>query len=224
MPAKVDLNGMVFGRLTVLSFAGHLIEGTKQRKRRLWCCQCECGKTVNVPTSNLTSGNSTSCGCMRFGGKPGNPTHGQSRTFEHRVWKGMRQRCLNPLNAVYRDYGGRGIRICERWDSFENFLADMGPVPGPKHSIERKDPNGNYEPDNCVWLPKRRQSRNRRDTIRLAFNGETKPLIEWAEHLGLSYKALRARRDRGWTDEQILTTPVHTVSTRPRDSLGCFTS
>jgi hypothetical protein len=203
---KLDLVGKQFGYLTVMKFVGSRVIGGISR--RLWQCQCDCGSIVEITSGNLGSGNSTSCGCMKFGGRPGNPTHGKSGTLEHRIWKEMRKRCNNPKSSIYHHYGGRGIRICKRWDNFENFLADMGPAPGADYSIERKNVNRNYCPSNCRWIPRKSQSRNRRDTIRLTLKGETRALVDWADHLGFPVTALKARYYRNWSDERILTTPI----------------
>ena len=213
MVKSIDLTDCVFGRLTVVKFDVSRKYG--KISRRFWLCRCECGNTVSVWSGNLQSGNSKSCGCGRDDAARMNQrTHGLSNTFEHRIWKNMRRRCNAPTCRIYKHYGGRGIRVCERWDSFENFLADMGDAPSRDYSLERKDPDGHYCPENCIWIPKRKQSRNRRDTIRLTLNGETRALVEWSEHLGVSYNALRARHARGWDDERILVTPVRQFNRR----------
>lgn len=120
-------------------------------------------------------------------------THGMAHTTEYNIWISMRDRCCNCKDEHFPDYGGRGIRVCERWRKFENFYADMGPRPSTGHSIERKDNDGNYEPSNCVWATKKEQARNKRTTVRITFDGQTRPLAEWAEFLGLNYDLLRQR-------------------------------
>jgi hypothetical protein len=209
MPAVKSLVGRVFGRLTVLGPTGEI---GPRGGAWYWTCRCECGTETVVYRSNLETGNTISCGCARVDAASVNQkTHGKSGTPEHRAWKSMRQRCLNPKNRLYKYWGGRGITICKRWGKFENFLADMGPIPGPGYSLEREKVNGNYCKANCKWIPRTKQSRNRRDSTRLTLNGVTRCLADWADHLGVSYQLLRGRvsqrRDSGWTDEQILTTP-----------------
>lgn len=111
-------------------------------------------------------------------------------------------------------YGGRGITVCDRWMKFENFISDVGPRPSPRHTIDRIDSNGNYEPSNCKWSTWKEQENNRSDTVWLEFNGDKKTMKQWAEHLGLSYMALWHRRNQGWTVERMLSQPVQARSKR----------
>jgi len=128
----------------------------------------------------------------------------------YNVWRAMRQRCLNKTSTNYPNYGGRGISICQRWDEFENFLADMGDRPSG-HSLERIDNNGPYAPDNCRWATKRDQQRNRRDVRPLTFQGRTMLMTDWAQAVGIKFNTIQARLDvYGWSVERAL-------STKPRD-------
>lgn len=126
----------------------------------------------------------------------------------------MRQRCLNPNNSRYSEWGGRGITVCERWASFDNFLADMGEVPSPQHTLDRLDPDGNYEPDNCRWATRSEQQRNRRDSRKLTFKERTQSIYDWAEETGLPAYVIRNRTKAGWPVEAILTTPLKSESSR----------
>lgn len=133
--------------------------------------------------------------------------HGLYRSPEYYVWDAMIQRCTNPNAKTYRYYGERGITVCERWRKFENFYADMGPRPTPKHEIDRFPNNdGGYEPGNVRWATRKEQSNNRRDNRLLTLNGETKTMQQWCDTLELNYKTVSERiRRYGWTTEQALT-------------------
>lgn len=129
---------------------------------------------------------------------------------EYRVWNKMKDRCYNKDSMNYRNYGGRGISICEKWlTSFENFINDMGLRPSSKHSIERINNDGNYEPQNCKWATKKEQSYNRRDNVNLNYNGRTQCLTKWAKEFGLSIETLRRRLNSGTPIETALTAPLY---------------
>jgi hypothetical protein len=161
MSAPLELRGKRFGRLLVLERA------ESRAGRTFWSVACDCGARKHVTGSNLVRGLSTSCGCLTMERVlEATVTHGHKAgggaTPEYTSWAQMKARCRNPQNARYRDYGGRGVKVCQRWLSFENFLADMGPKPSRHHSIDRLDNDGDYEPENCRWATAQEQGRNTR--------------------------------------------------------------
>lgn len=156
MSRLIEMTGRKFGMLMVLGRAARAGAGTDA----WWLCRCECGQTVAACGSQLRRSVKTSCGCSRF-------KHGQAnQTPEYHAWEGMKQRCLNPSNAGYERYGGRGITVCDRWMEFGNFYVDMGSRPGPEYSIDRINVYGNYEPGNCRWATPLEQQRNTRQAVR----------------------------------------------------------
>lgn len=172
-----------YNRLTILK--------EEAGKRTMVFCRCDCGTEKWYRKDNVTNGHTKSCGCFKRERSPViNRTHGMSRTRTSKSWEGMRQRCNNSNNADFPRYGGRGIRVCERWDeSFDNFFADMGECPAGM-SIERIDNDGNYEPGNCRWASKREQASNRRTSRFVTAHGMTLTIKEWATLLGLAYVPL----------------------------------
>jgi hypothetical protein len=149
--------------------------------------------------------------------------HGVTHSPEHRSWLSMMTRCLwsGPERPDYALYQGKGITVCERWLDFANFLADMGPKPTPKHTLDRIDSDGNYEPNNCKWSTAREQARNwKRRNFRIAFRGESLLTSEWAERIGITRESLRDRLNGGWSVERALTTPA--IRERDRHIDGTF--
>lgn len=126
---------------------------------------------------------------------------------EYRAWRNMRQRCLNPKVPNYHRYGGRGIKICKEWDSFDRFLEDMGLKPSPDRSIERRNNNGDYEPSNCYWASRDDQENNKERSVRITYKGKTKTLTQWARELGLNYELVRTRWRYGWEPQAIFEAP-----------------
>lgn len=168
-----DLSGEKFNRLTVLKFS------RRRGANYLWECLCECGAKSIVDGFRLKTGRIKSCGCLKC-------SKTKTKKNSYRSWYCMVERCTNKENIGYQDYGGRGILVCHRWLIFENFYEDMGNRPSLKHSIERKDTNGNYEPSNCIWATPSEQSRNKRNNIWLEFGGERMVLKDWADRLKVS--------------------------------------
>lgn len=194
----IDITGQKFERLTAIEVAG-----SKKGEGVLWRCKCDCGGEVTVTAKKLRNGNTKSCGCIAkellIERNKSGATHGMTKTPIFTVWINMQQRCMNPNHKSYKDYGGRGIEVCNRWlESFENFLADMGEAPEGM-SIERNDVDGNYEPGNCRWATSEEQGNNRRTNRFVVHEGKTQTIAQWAEELGMSRQALRYRLDHGWS-------------------------
>lgn len=197
----LDLSGQRFGKWTVLSLS-------RPGKLSMWLCCCDCGAERAVMTSNLRSGRSKSCGkgdCFsRSTLRHGCARHG-AVDREYANWQGMLARCRNPNHSRFNSYGGRGITVCERWQVFENFVADMGPRPDGA-TIDRIDNDGNYEPGNCRWATLLEQRLNNRHVVWLENGGERMPLKHWAQRLGINPASLAGRLRRGWPLEKALTT------------------
>ena len=183
-------------------------------------CRCECGTEKWILEEHVKNGHTRSCGCVRKQTsserryKHGDTVAGKGSgkrkcSVEYNTWSGMKERCYNAASKYYKYYGGRGIELCPRWlESFNNFLADMGRRPSPKHSIDRIDNDGNYEPGNCHWATRLEQAANKRSTRKLTLNGETHHLRDWSSVTGIKRATISNRLFSGWTVEEALTTPV----------------
>lgn len=189
-----DLTSKTFGRLSVIE------RSPSKSGRTMWDCICSCGNSKTVRSEHLTNGRTESCGCIK---KEQMVKHGMSRTPTYKSWQAMKDRCLNPLNAQYKDYGGRGITICDQWVAgFEVFIRDMGAMPNG-YTIDRIDNNLGYNPKNCKWSSRQEQSDNRRPNILIEIDGETRTLKDWSRRLNTPYSTAMHRYRRGLDTKKI---------------------
>lgn len=202
-----DLTGKRFGKLIVLSIA-YKKSAKGSRTRIYWNCKCDCGKEIITRSDYITSGQSISCGCskiMRL------TKHGESRTRLYRIYDRMKQRCYNPNHEHYKDYGGRGIIICNDWlscfDNFSKWAKENGY--NDFLTLDRINPNEIYCPDNCRWVNMKIQNNNKRNTIYLKYNGENIPLTILAEKLNIPRHILYSRYKKGWENDKIIFTPIN---------------
>ena len=202
MRGPKDLTGMRFSWLEVLGWFGE-----RHGANRLYKCRCDCGNIILTTRSELYNGHTKSCGCYRLSILRSQGTHYLSGTRLYRIWSLMRERCRNSKSPYYKDYGGRGITVCDEWrekDGFENFLKwSMENGYADNLSIDRINVNGNYEPSNCRWITLQAQNRNRRSCVYLTYKGETHILTEWAEILGINRATLSSRYHRGLSIEEM---------------------
>lgn len=200
-----DLTGKKFGRLTVIEMAAEKMKSGEAK----WVCRCDCGTSRLVPSYRLRSGRTKSCGCLaREQVASRNTKHGMFGTRIYRIWSGMMTRCTNENAINYADYGGRGIKVCDAWQQFENFYADMCDGYRDDLSLDRIDGDGDYRPDNCRWETATRQQRNRRNTVFIELNGRRQSLADWADETGIPAGTLSERLRRGWSAERALTTQI----------------
>lgn len=193
---KKGIGGMSFGFLTVIHRDGRTLDGHIK-----WLCQCKCGNKKAIAGNELKKGSTISCGCYRR-----RPNKKNNVSFI--TWRSMKDRCLNPKNKAYLYYGGRGIKVCERWLSFYNFLSDMGEKPVGL-TLERINTNGNYEPGNCKWATWEEQHNNTRKSRFVYFNEEKKTIRQWEKNLGMPKHVLYKRIFlRGWDIKKAFTTPI----------------
>lgn len=211
-----DISGQRFGRLVALGPVG--FRSGNGRRVLEWLCLCDCGEQRLSHQCVLKNGRVQSCGCMRreaalYASQQG-MTHGATRSPEWRSWQSMLQRCENPKNTSYASYGGRGIRVCNRWKKFENFRDDMGNRPSLKHSIDRIDVNGNYEPGNCRWATPSEQGLHlRRNVIVEAFDRKGALCGFFPEgSQSKQYEFARKRIHRGWDAEKAIKAALIGVS------------
>ncbi len=198
----LDITGMKFGRLIVVGYVGQ----PQNDKGSRWLCRCECGGETITRSTALKGGHTVSCGCLRLEAVR---KHLDSNSSEYRTWDAMKRRCCNETTKHFEHYGGRGIKVCDRWrDSYSNFLADMGRRPSPKHSLDRIDNNGDYELANCRWTLQTIQIRNRSIAVTFEWKGRQYSQMELSEMSGVPFGTLRSRIARGWPIERALKQPV----------------
>ena len=199
-----DRTGVKYGRLTALN----IVEG---RKPIYWLCKCDCGNYDEVRASNLQSGAVRSCGCLN---DEVITKHGQAHSRLYKVFNSLKQRCLNPNDKGYKNYGGRGITVCNEWlnkekgfMNFYNWAMENGYDENAKFqecTIDRIDVNGNYEPSNCRWATNKEQALNKTDSRKFKHNGKYQTLKEWSEELKISYKVLQSHTHKGESIEKIV--------------------
>lgn len=199
--------GDKIGRLTILDFDTRNING----KNRIFCfCQCECGNRLWIRNDSigLEHRKTRSCGCYgRENSSIVNATHNQTKTITYKSWFSMKQRCYNSNNKSYKNYGARGIVVCDRWlHSFENFLKDMGERPSLKFSLDRVDSNGIYEPSNCKWSTMEEQQNNKRNSVKIKINDKEFSIKEIASMYNIGESRIRGWRRRGMSIEDKLKT------------------
>lgn len=196
-----DRTGVKYSRLTVIR------EVEPKNGEVRWLCRCDCGNEKVLESGQLASGKSKSCGCLMLEIRAKGVAGGGENHPLFRTWRGIKYRCENPGDKSYQRYGGRGIQVCERWSKtggLRNFIEDMGPKPSPRHSIDRIDNNGNYEPGNCRWASSEEQDNNRRDNIWIEYNGERHTAAQWERIIGLRRKSIYGRLKNGWPLERVL--------------------
>lgn len=207
MPKYEANAGEKYGRLTLVK------ETVCTPKKHKWLCRCDCGNYKEVSIYQLKSGECKSCGCLRNEIATEQcysmARHNMARTRVYRIWGGMIERCTNPRSKDFKNYGGRGVSICDEWRNFEGF-KEWALSNGYEDtlSIDRIDVNGNYEPSNCRWITIRDQQKNRRNSVIVEYRGETHCLKDWAKITGIPYYTLHGRKQKGWNVSRMFETPV----------------
>lgn len=204
MAKNIDVVGQRFGRYLVIAKSDKRTKAMKQ----MVLCKCDCGIEREVVVGNLRSGLSTSCGCWKDEKTSARrKIHGYSKNSMYHRYRAMIRRCYDPLHKEFHNYGGRGIKVCDRWlKSVENYMEDMGEAPFYMASIDRIDNDGDYFKENCHWATKKEQTINRRVTKIIEINGESMCLADWSRKLGCTKTAIYSRLRRGWTIEESINT------------------
>lgn len=231
MPRKINLLGQTYGKLTVISEKKPRYASSHKTPRliRRWECLCECGKITVVDQGSLRSGNTRSCGCgcaenrLRIMTKPNEEKREFSKEKRLRKIIGLvKQRCINPNNTNYKNYGARGIKVCKEWqgptgiDSFCRWALENGYE--DNLTLDRINVDGDYEPSNCRWVSQKEQMNNTRVNHTLSYNGKTQSVTKWADEMKVSPGTLFKRIKLGWSDERVILTPVNTKFSTRRKS------
>jgi len=216
MPVAENLSGRRFGKLTAICDVG------RTKRGRVWKCRCDCGTETTSVSTYLKNGHKRSCGCLhaesaKVAGQKqcthGHTTKERKKTSsEYHTWASMKSRCTNPNTHSFKRYGARGIKVCDRWMDFANFYADMGPKPSSKHSLERLNTDGDYEPSNCLWADAFQQASTRTNVRSIEAFGKVMTAAAWARETGVSATVIRNRIDSGWEPERALQVPVRKLS------------
>jgi len=200
-PNKLNLLGYRFGNIICIEYVWDA-----EKDASSWICKCDCGNTKKVTTCSLRAGTTRSCGCLHKKQLSDMmKTHGLSKSKEYKVWCAMIERCTKPTNKSFCNYGGRGIKVSDKWMKFVNFIKDMGMRPTNAHTLERIDNNGDYTAVNCKWATRAEQRRNCRRVNWITINGEKLCLTDWCKKIGISRKTVRQRIAKGLTIEQAIT-------------------
>lgn len=192
--------GVKYGKLTAIRFIEKRPTG-----HNVWLWKCDCGNEHKASSQKVMTGNTSSCGCLQQQSRiERGKTGGLYGTYIYRIWTAMNRRCVDENLPAYPNYGGRGIKVCDRWKkSFLNFLEDMGQPPTDEHTIDRKDVDGNYEPGNCRWLTRAEQQRNRRNNRYVEFRGKITLQVDCCLALGLRPNNFRIWLDKGISADEL---------------------
>lgn len=212
----IDITGQKFNHLYVMSHAFN------KRGRSYWNCLCDCGKTVVVLGASLKSGNTKACGCHQKDGWRNGVTHGKSNTRQYKIWQNMKNRCSNKKDKYFKNYGGRGIKVCDEWQNdFMNFYNwAMANGYDNNLTLDRTDNDGNYCPENCRWVDRKEQMRNMRRNRILKYKGKEQTMAQWAEEFNIPYYILNGRINQyGWSVKDAIETPVQTIAEKHNNFL-----
>lgn len=214
----IDITGQKFNHLYVISHAFN------KNGRSYWNCLCDCGKTVVVLGSSLKSGNTKACGCHQKDGWSNGITHGKSKTRQYRIWQNMKNRCLNSKDQYFKNYGGRGIKVCDEWIGKDGFISFYNWAIGNGYkenlTLDRINNDGDYCPENCRWVGRNEQMRNTRRNRILEYKGRKQTMIQWSEELNIPYHILNGRINQyGWSTKDAIETPIQNVTERHNNFL-----